>query len=270
MLEGKSSRLVTLCALSLTLSPLYPGQAGGNQSVTNPRSNASTTPNEASNESPLACNILALDAKQRQRIQELLKEFRSKTLEIRELENGYAFRLPAESELARKAAEYIRLERMCCPFFDFALSAKREGGPIRITLSGREGVKEFAKAEFDIGPINPATSSSAPITAKESPLVCNDQALSGAELRRLAGLLKEFRTSKQAVREFPDGYGIQLPAQASFIQDAGDYMAILRLCSPYFEPTLEVSREGGPIWLRLAGRPGVKELAKAELKISTD
>ena len=35
------------------------------------------------------------------------------------------------------------------PFFDLDLSIEREGGPLRLTLSGREGVKEFIRSEFE-------------------------------------------------------------------------------------------------------------------------
>ena len=51
------------------------------------------------------------------------------------------------------------------------------------------------------------------------------------------------------------------------VQDVGEYMAILRLCSPYFETTLQVGCEGGQVWLRLCGREGVKALVKNELHI---
>src|SRR5271168_1793668 len=101
MLEAKSSGFVTLCALSLALSPLIPCQAGSNQSAAKPQSNAATGSNEVSTDSPLACNMMALNAKQRQRIQALLNDFRAKTLEVRELPNGYSFKLPAEASLAR-------------------------------------------------------------------------------------------------------------------------------------------------------------------------
>jgi len=39
-------------------------------------------------------------------------------------------------------------ERRCCPFFDLSLRLDREGGPMWLELTGREGVKEFIKAEF--------------------------------------------------------------------------------------------------------------------------
>jgi hypothetical protein len=271
MSEGKSSALTALCALSITLSQFCPCPAKGNRAAAkwafNQRSSVNITANEAPTQSPLACNAMALEARQKQRIRALLEELRAETQEVRELPNGYAFRLPAQASVISSAAEYVDLERRCCPFFDFVLSAKREGGPVWITLSGRAGTKEFAKAEFDIGQIHSGSSGDVAIKGKDSPFICNDQALTAEQFRRLVQLLKKFRTGKQCVKEFTDGYAIQLPSDPSLIQDVGEYMAILRLCSPYFEPTLEVEREGGPTWLKLVGRSGVKELAKTELGI---
>jgi hypothetical protein len=68
-------------------------------------------------------------------------------LEIRELPDGYAFRLPAEPDVLVKAAEFISLEKLCCPFLGFALEVEPEGGPVRLRLTGREGVKAFIREE---------------------------------------------------------------------------------------------------------------------------
>src|SRR5215471_8461622 len=162
------------------------------------------------------------------------------------------------------AAEFITLERLCCPFYDFALESEREGGPVWLTLTGREGVKEFAKIEFDVREIKADITQN---NSKQSPLICNDSALSAAQLQRLVALLKQFRASKQESRELPDGYAIRLPKDASMIRDVAEYMAIVRLCSPYFETTLDVECDGGAAWLKITGREGVKARAKIELGI---
>jgi hypothetical protein len=216
-------------------------------------------------ESPLACNANALNAQQRQRIRLLLNEFRTKRQAVRELPNGYSVRLPGEASIIREAAELITLERLCCPFFDFALEARREAGPVCLTLTGRAGVKEITRIEFEL----PRTGNSSEPEAgvKESPLVCNDGALNALQRERLVGLLREFRAAKQETRELADGYAFRLPASAGMIQDLAEYMSIVRLCSPYFETTLEVECEGGPVWLKITGRDGVKELVRTELRI---
>ncbi len=216
-------------------------------------------------ESPLACNMNVLTAAQRQEIHTLLHQFNASRQGVKELPNGYAVRLPAQGTLIQDAARYIMLERLCCPFFDFALEAEREGGPIWLTLTGREGVKEFAKIEFGLRETIAAAAN--PETTKESPLTCDDGALSATQRPRLGSLLKQFRANKQEVKELKDGYAIRLSSEAATITDVGDYMALVRLCSPYFETALEVEREGGPVWLKVTGRTGVKALAREEFKL---
>lgn len=67
---------------------------------------------------------------------------------VRELPNGYAFRLPNEPDVLLKAAEFVSLERLCCPFFGFVLEVEPEGGAVWLGLTGREGVKPFILAEI--------------------------------------------------------------------------------------------------------------------------
>jgi hypothetical protein len=218
-------------------------------------------------QSPLACNARALNSQQRLRIRALLDEIHAASKQVRELSNGYSVLLPAET--IRDAAEYITLERLCCPFFDFALEAEREGGPVWLTLTGREGVKQLARLEFGLKQdLHPGMdSASTPATAAASPLVCNDGALNPAQLERLVALVKELRAAKQEAREFADGYAIRLPDSPGSILDSAEFMSIVRLCSPYFETTLLVECEGGPAWLKIAGREGVKSLVKTEFRI---
>ena len=98
--------------------------------------------------SPFACKMDAIEADKRPQHIATAKRLFSSVSEIKELSNGYAFRLPNESEVLLKVAEFISLERLCCPFFDFTLEVEREGGSIWLHLTGREGVKPFIWAEI--------------------------------------------------------------------------------------------------------------------------
>jgi len=99
-------------------------------------------------ESPFACDMTAIVADQRgahlATINKLFQEVES----CRELPNGYSFRLPNESDLLLTVAEFITLERLCCPFFGFGLEVEREGGAVWLSLTGRDGVKPFIMAEI--------------------------------------------------------------------------------------------------------------------------
>jgi hypothetical protein len=101
-------------------------------------------------ETPLACNIQVFDDEQRIRHGELLQLLDEKTQEVQEREDGYALRLPAESNLIPSAAEWIMLERMCCPFLRFTLDVASDSKPIWLRLAGREGVKDFIREELGL------------------------------------------------------------------------------------------------------------------------
>jgi hypothetical protein len=45
-------------------------------------------------------------------------------------------------------AEFVLLERRCCPFLNFEITLHEGEDSIAVHLSGREGVKEFLAAEF--------------------------------------------------------------------------------------------------------------------------
>ncbi|MEE9198269.1 MAG: hypothetical protein V3U26_00570 [Dehalococcoidia bacterium] len=101
-------------------------------------------------ESPIACNMAAFDAAQRERHGALMEHLRSATQEVRELPNGYSLRLPPEQSMCLAVAEFITLERLCCPFLSFALEVEREGGPLWLRMTGRDGVKQLLKAELGL------------------------------------------------------------------------------------------------------------------------
>jgi hypothetical protein len=99
-------------------------------------------------ESPIACDMTAIASEHRgahiATIEKLFRSVKSK----RELPDGYAFELPNESNLLLLAAEFMCQERLCCPFFGFRLEIEREGGPLWLSLTGRDGVKPFILAEI--------------------------------------------------------------------------------------------------------------------------
>jgi len=268
MSQEKLSCLIALCAAGFAIANASPGLSRPQISISAAPSTQAANGGESRKASPLVCNINALDAKQRRRINELVNMLKAKIQEVKELSDGYALRLPADSELIGQAAEYTNLERLCCPFFEFSLKADRERGPVWIALRGRPGVKELAKIEFGIDQFSIKSSNEvAAYVGKDLPLVCNDAALEPAQYNRLVQLLKQIRQQKLSIKEYDDGFAVQMPASSSLITDIGEYMAIVRICSPYFETTMEVEAEGAPVWLRIGGRSGVKELAKSELRI---
>jgi len=101
-----------------------------------------------SHESPLVCNLAALNTPQQERRQMLALEVHAVTQQMVELSDGYAFRLPPEYCVA--VAEFIALERECCPFFTFKLEVEHDHGPLWFQMTGSVEVKEFLREELSL------------------------------------------------------------------------------------------------------------------------
>jgi hypothetical protein len=101
----------------------------------------------AEKESPFACDMTAIAPAQREAHLATIQKLFGAVTSLRELANGYSFRLANESEVLLVAGKFISLERLCCPFFGFVLEIEREGGAVWLSLTGREGIKPFIMAE---------------------------------------------------------------------------------------------------------------------------
>ena len=58
-----------------------------------------------------------------------MKEIRSLTLERQELPDGYAFRFASDTQAILRVAEFITIERLCCPFLNFRVEVAEDNGP---------------------------------------------------------------------------------------------------------------------------------------------
>jgi len=100
------------------------------------------------NDLPLACALDAFNSEERARYRALTEEIRARVEDLRELRDGYALRLPSDSSTYLTAAEFVLLERRCCPFFRIALELEEGQGPLWLRLTGAEGVKEFLRTRL--------------------------------------------------------------------------------------------------------------------------
>ena len=117
--------------------------------------------------------------------------------------------------------------------------------------------KTDAKCKSDATPA--ATSS------HESPFACDRLALDPeARKRHFDELGPALRSMRKAVRELPDGYEFQFPADPKSIAMVAEWAAGERLCCPFFNIQLRMDPEGGPFWLRLTGRKGTKEFIEVD------
>jgi len=95
-----------------------------------------------------ACNMNALTTDERCRYQELSRTLLTAVEGKRELRNGYGFRLPPSALMT--AAEWVSLERKCCPFFAFEIEQPKDQGPLWLRITGSDGVKAFIEEELQL------------------------------------------------------------------------------------------------------------------------
>jgi hypothetical protein len=99
----------------------------------------------------------------------------------------------------------------------------------------------------------------------ESPFACNRLALSPEQRKRhFDELGPTLRSLKKSVRELPNGYEFEFPADPSTVQLVAEWAAGERACCPFFDIDMRLEREGGSLWLGLTGRGGVKQFIQAD------
>ena len=69
----------------------------------------------------------------------------------------------------------------------------------------------------------------------------------------------------QEVQELPDGYAIRFLNEPGRLLTIAKFIENERLCCPFFNFGLEVASNRGPLWLRLTGGDGVKEILQTTL-----
>jgi hypothetical protein len=99
-------------------------------------------------QTPFFCNLKALTASERNEHGQLTAQLAASVLKTVETPEGYAFEVDRGRVSLKDLATWIDFERRCCPFFDFSLELRRENGPVTLRLTGRDGVKEFIRAEL--------------------------------------------------------------------------------------------------------------------------
>jgi hypothetical protein len=110
-----------------------------------------------------------------------------------------------------------------------------------------------------------ATSEPSSQTEHASPLACNAFVLSPeARKRHFEEVGPALLKLKKSTRELPDGYEFEFPTDRATWQLMTEWVIDERLCCPFLDIDVRFRRESGPLWLRLTGRPGVKEFIKQD------
>ena len=98
--------------------------------------------------SPVACNIKAINANERPRYNKLMKRLRAAVQGRSTLDNGYAYTLDAKAIALPEVAEWMSMERRCCPFLTLQVSTAGTQADWRLNVTGPEGTKAILEVEL--------------------------------------------------------------------------------------------------------------------------
>jgi hypothetical protein len=107
-------------------------------------------------------------------------------------------------------------------------------------------------------------------TRKESPLACDMTAIAAEQRPVHVATSRELFSRIEEVRKLPDGYEFRLGDHPRLLMKIGEFVSLERLCCPFLRFASEVEAEGGPVWLRLSGREGVKDFIREEISGLTE
>jgi hypothetical protein len=95
---------------------------------------------------PIACDLTLPEFAAR--AESLRNDLFTGALEHIEIEGGYAFRFPGDTEWKDRIDAFVASERECCRFFRFDIRYEPDLGPIWLTLTGPTGTREFIEQAF--------------------------------------------------------------------------------------------------------------------------
>jgi hypothetical protein len=95
---------------------------------------------------PIACGLN--DAEFRERREKVVRNLEKSVIEIEELDEGYTFSFPSTDETLTELIDFIRVEKICCPFLNFKMTLKAGEANVRLELTGTEGTKTFLASLF--------------------------------------------------------------------------------------------------------------------------
>ena len=132
-------------ALSLLLAAGGPGLAPVQASAA-----TTSTLNQAAKEDKFYCNIKALNPAERAHQKQLTEKLIASRTQIVETQKGYEFQFDPATVSLSEVVDWVVTEEKCCPFYYFHIDLEREGSLVCLGLTGKDGIKQFIRTEFQV------------------------------------------------------------------------------------------------------------------------
>lgn len=94
----------------------------------------------------MSCKLTSPELRERKAT--VLASLKNKMTAKKELSNGFSYRFKGTDTIIDELATFIKTERQCCDFFDFAIAVKGDTSEAWLTITGQEGIKEFIVSEL--------------------------------------------------------------------------------------------------------------------------
>lgn len=95
---------------------------------------------------PIVCSLSPDQLAHRR--EHVIRELFQKTLERKELVDGFEFVFPSSEAVLAEVVEFIAFERKCCQFLSFELAFEPKEGPIHLRLLGCQDAKDVVRQIF--------------------------------------------------------------------------------------------------------------------------
>ena len=98
-----------------------------------------------------------------------------------------------------------------------------------------------------------------PANANAAPIACKLGGLNDGRLQRQVHRWNTLKSQIREVAETPAGYAFRFDSQPEILMRITEIITFEMQCCPFLRFEIEVAEDGGPTWLRVSGREGVKE-----------
>lgn len=101
---------------------------------------------DACTKKEMSCKLTSPELRERKAT--VLASLKNKMTAKKELYNGFSYKFQGTDTIIDELTTFVKTERQCCDFFNFAIAVKGDASKAWLTITGQVGVKEFIVSEL--------------------------------------------------------------------------------------------------------------------------